>query len=135
MERELRDRPFGELVSTLAGQTATLVRHEIRLAQAELTEKGRHAGRGGGLLGGAGAVALLAAGVLAAAMVAGLAEAMPVWAAALIVAAVHAVIAAVLARVGRNRLRRATPAAPQQTVETLKEDWEWAKTRPESAGR
>jgi len=132
---DLRERPIGELVKELAGQTSTLVRQEIQLAQAEMTQKGKEAGRGAGLLGGAAVVALLGLGTLTACIVAALAELMPVWAAALIVTVVYLAIAAVVALAGRNRLREAAPPVPEQTVETVKEDVEWAKTRTRSAGK
>ena len=130
---ELRERPVGELVKQLAGQTSTLVRQELDLAKAELTEKGRVAGKGAGLLGGAAVVGLLAAGSLTACLILALAEAIPDWLAALVVALVLAAAAAVLALQGRNRMRAAAPPVPEQTVETVKEDVEWAKTQRPSA--
>ena len=129
-----RDRGIAELVKDLAGQTSTLVRQEIQLAQAEVTEKGRVAGRGAGLLGGAAMAALLALGALTACLIAALDAALPLWAAALIVTVLWAVVGAVLARAGRAALQNATPPAPQ-TVETVKEDIQWAKTRTGSAAR
>jgi uncharacterized membrane protein YqjE len=131
---DARDRGIGELVKDLAGQTSTLVRQELQLAQAEVTEKGKLAGRGAGLLGGAAVAALLALGALTACVIAALDGAMPLWAAALIVTVLWAVIGAVLARSGRAALQNATPPAPQ-TVETVKEDIQWAKTRTGSAAR
>jgi uncharacterized protein YacL len=130
---ELRERPIGDLVKQLAGQTSTLVRQEIDLAKAEMTEKGRVAGKGAGFLGGAAVVGLLAAGALTACLILALNRVVPDWLAALIVAVVFAAIAAFLAVRGRDRIQRATPAVPQQTVETVKEDVEWAKTRTPSA--
>jgi len=130
---ELRERPIGDLVKQLAGQTSTLVRQELDLAKAELAEKGRVAGKGAGLLGGAAAVGLLAAGALTACLILALDELVPDWLAALIVALVLGAVAGVLALQGRNRMRAATPPVPQQTVETVKEDVEWAKTRTPSA--
>ena len=130
---ELRERPIGDLVKQLAGQTSTLVRQELDLAKAELAEKGRVAGKGAGLLGGAAAVGLLAAGALTACLILALSEVVPDWLAALIVALVLGAVAGVLALQGRNRMRAATPPVPQQTVETVKEDVEWAKTRTPSA--
>jgi uncharacterized membrane protein YqjE len=129
-----RDRGIAELVKDLAGQTSTLVRQEIQLAQAEVTEKGRVAGRGAGLLGGAAMAALLALGALTACLIAALDAAVPLWAAALIVTVLWAVVGALLARAGRAALQNATPPAPQ-TVETVKEDIQWAKTRTGSAAR
>jgi uncharacterized membrane protein YqjE len=129
-----RDRGIGELVKDLAGQTSTLVRQELQLAQAEVTAKGKLAGRGAGLLGGAAMAALLALGALTACLIVALDGAVPLWAAALIVTVLWAVVGAVLARAGRTALQNATPPAPQ-TVETVKEDIQWAKTRTGSAAR
>jgi hypothetical protein len=130
--RELRDRPVGELLRDLSQQTGTLVRQEIELAKAELTQKGKQAGAGAGMLGAAGAVGLLALGALTACFIAALQTAMATWLAALIVAVVYAAVAGALALAGRARIRRATPAAPEQTIETVKEDAQWAKTRARS---
>ena len=127
-----RERPIGELVKDLSQQTSTLVRKEIELARAELQEKGKVAGKGAGMLGGAAAAGLLALGALSAALIALLDEAMATWVAALIVMALWAIVALVLAQAGRSALKRATPPAPQ-TVETVKEDIQWAKTRTGSA--
>jgi hypothetical protein len=132
---ELRERPVGDLVKQLAGQTSTLVRQEIDLAKAELSEKGRVAGQGAGLFGGAAVVGLMAAGALTATLILVLDTAMDSWLAALIVTVVMGAVAAVLALQGRNRIRAAAPPVPQQTVETVKEDVEWAKTQTPSARR
>jgi hypothetical protein len=130
---ELRERPIGDLVKQLAGQTSTLVRQEIDLAKAEMSQKAAVAGKGAGMLGGAAVVGLLAAGALTACLILALSEVIPDWLAALIVALVLGAVAAVLALQGRNRIRAATPPVPEQTVETVKEDVEWAKTRTSSA--
>jgi MFS family permease len=130
---DLRDRPVGDLVKQLAGQTSTLVRQEIDLAKAELSEKGRVAGQGAGMFGAAAVVGLLAAGALTACLILALSEVIPDWLAALIVALVLGAVAAVLALQGRNRMRAATPPVPEQTVETVKEDVEWAKSQRPSA--
>jgi MFS family permease len=129
---ELRERAIGDLVKQLAGQTSTLVRQELDLAKAEMTQKASVAGKGAGLLGGAAVVGLLAAGALTAFLILLLSEAVDAWLAALIVAVVLGAVAAVLALSGRNRVRAATPPVPEQTVETLKEDVEWAKTQTPS---
>ena len=128
------ERGVGELVKDLASQTSTLVRQEIQLAQAEVTQKGKVAGKGAGMLAGAAVFAVLALGALSAALITLLDDAMATWVAALIVMALWAVVAAVLAKAGHNALKRATPPAPQ-TVETVKEDIQWAKTQTGSAGR
>jgi uncharacterized membrane protein YqjE len=130
---QLRERPIGDLVKQLAGQTSTLVRQEIDLAKAEMSEKASVAGKGAGLIGGAAVVGLLAAGALTAFLILLLSEAMDAWLAALIVTVVMAAIAAALGVAGRNRIRAATPAVPEQTVETVKEDVEWAKNQKPSA--
>ncbi len=129
-----RDRPIGELVRDLSQQTSTLVRKEIELARAEVTEKGKVAGKGAGMLGGAAVAGLLALGALTAALIAVLSTAMDTWIAALIVMVLWAVVAAVLAKAGQASLKRATPPAPQ-TVETVKEDIQWAKNPTGSAPR
>jgi uncharacterized membrane protein YqjE len=131
---DLRERPIGELLKQLAEETTTLVRKELELAKAEVTEKGKEAGVGVGMFGGAGVAGLLALGSLTAFLIALLATAMEVWLAALIVTVVWAAVAGVLALMGRNKVQEATPPAPQ-TVETIKEDVQWAKTQRPSAGR
>jgi len=131
---DARDRPIGELVKELAGQTSTLVRQEIQLAQAEVTSKGRLAGRGAGMLAGAAVAALLALIALTACLIVALDSAVPLWLAALIVTLAWGLIAAVLAGRGRKELQHATPPVPQ-TIETVKEDIQWAKTQTGSAGR
>src|SRR4051795_2575894 len=104
-----RDRGLGELVKDLASQTSTLVRQEIKLAQAEVTEKGKVAGKGAGLLAGAAVFALLMMGALTATLIALLDKAMDTWLAALIVTVLWAIVAAVLAKLGQTALQRATP--------------------------
>lgn len=131
---DARERGIGELVKDLASQTSTLVRQEIKLAQAEVTERGKVAGKGVGMLGGAAAAALLGLGALTALIVIALDGALPLWVAALIATVLWLVIAAVLGMAGKNALQRSTPPAPQ-TVETVKEDIQWAKTRTGSAPR
>ena len=133
---DLRDESIAELVKRLADQTNTLVRQEIELAKAELTEKGKIAGAGAAMFGAAAVVALLALGALTAFLIALLATALDhTWLAALIVAVVYAVIAVPLVMRGRDRMREATPPAPEKTIESVKEDVEWAKTRTRSATR
>jgi uncharacterized membrane protein YqjE len=132
---ELRQHSTGELVKQLSEQTTTLVRKEIELAKAELTEKGKVAGQGAGMFGGAAVVALLAAGTLTTMILALLDKAMDLWVAALIVTVVYGAIAAVLAMSGRDRVKQGMPPAPEETVETVKEDVQWAKSRAKSARR
>src|SRR5829696_2958294 len=126
---DLRERPLGELLKQLSEQTTRLVRQELELARAELTQKGKQAGAGAGLFGTAGAIGFLALAALTACFILALNAVMPAWLAALLVAVVYGVAAAVLAMRGRAKVRRATPPVPEQTIETVKEDVEWAKTQ------
>jgi hypothetical protein len=126
---DLREQPMGELFKQLSDDLSTLVRQELKLAQAEMTEKGKQAGIGVGMFGGAGIVGLLALGTLTACLVAALATGMDVWLAALIVTVVYGALAGGLALIAKNRVTEATPPVPEQTVETVKEDVQWAKTQ------
>ncbi|MGA5137644.1 phage holin family protein [Streptomyces azureus] len=119
----------GELVSQASEQLSRLVRQEVALAKEELAEKGRRAGRGGGLLGAAGAVAYAGLLALAGTGVAALSLVLPVWAAALIVTGVLFVIAAVLAAAGRGQLRRATPPTPEEALGSVRADVEEIRER------
>jgi len=132
---DLRDRSMGELLKQLSQETSTLVKQELDLAKAEMAEKGKQAGKGVGLFSGAGLFGLGAFLALTTAIIAALSLVMDVWLAALIVAVVYGVVAAVLAKSGQSQIKEATPAAPEQTVETLKEDVEWAKTQTRSGAR
>ncbi|MGW5615629.1 phage holin family protein [Streptomyces sp. NPDC003877] len=129
--RAVRDEhhSVGELVGQAAEQLSRLVRQEVALAKEELAEKGRRAGRGGGLLGAAGAVAYAGFLALAGTGAAALSLVLPVWAAALIVTGVLFVIAAVLAVVGRGQLRQATPPTPERAIGSVKADVEEIKER------
>ncbi len=132
-DADLRDRPIGELFGKLSQETSTLIRQEMELARAELSAKAKDAGKGAGLFGGAGAVGLLGAGAITAGIILLLDLAIAAWLAAIIVGLIYVGIAAFLGLQGRDRVQRATPPVPEQTVETVKEDVEWAKTRAQSA--
>jgi uncharacterized membrane protein YqjE len=129
---DLRDRSLGQLLKQLSEETTRLVHQELELAKAELQEKGRQAGMGAGLFGGAGALGLAALGALTACFILALNAIMPAWLAALIVAVVYGIIAFVLVKQGQARMKRAVPPVPEQTIETVKEDVEWAKTQMRS---
>lgn len=131
-QSELRGRPTGELLKQLSEQATTLVKQEIDLAKAELGEKGKRAGIGAGMFGGAGLFGVLALAALTACIIAALDTAMELWLAALIVAVVYAAVAGVLGLQGRNKVQEATPPVPEQATESVKEDLEWAKTRARS---
>jgi uncharacterized protein YacL len=123
----LRDASTGELVKALSEQTSRLVRDEMRLAQAELKDKGKNAGVGAGMFGGAGLVIGLGVATLVATAVLGLAEALPAWLAALIVAAILLLVGAGLALAGRSRVRRAVPPKPEAAAHEIREDIETVK--------
>ena len=130
---DLRERPLGEVARDLTKDLSLLVRQEIELAKAEMSQKGRTAAPGIGMLGGAGVVALAAAGALTAFLILVLAIFLPEWLSALIVAAVLGAAAYVLMKQGKERVEEAGKPVPEQTIETVKEDVEWAKTRASSA--
>jgi Putative Actinobacterial Holin-X, holin superfamily III len=127
------DASVAELVKQLSEQTSRLARQEVELAKAELSAKGKRAGLGAGMFGGAGLFGLYAVGALTATAILGLATAVAAWLAALIVAAVLAAIAGVLALQGRTKVKQATPPVPEQATESVKEDVQWAKTRAQAA--
>jgi uncharacterized membrane protein YqjE len=132
---ELRDRPIGELLKQLSEETTTLVRQELELAKAEMAQKGKQAGMGAGMFGGAGVAALLGLAALTAAAIVALDAAMRLWLAGAIVGLLWLAVAGGLALQGRRKVQAATPPIPQQTQESMKEDVEWAKTRARSAKR
>jgi hypothetical protein len=129
---DLRDRSLGELLKQLSQETTQLVHQELELAKAELSQKGKQAGAGAGMFGGAGAIGLAALGALTACFILALNAIMPAWLAALIVAVVYGIVAFVLVKQGQAKIKQATPPVPEQTIETVKEDVEWAKTQMRS---
>jgi uncharacterized membrane protein YqjE len=116
------DRPAGELVKQLSEQVSRLVREELRLAQLEMTRKGKRAGLGLGLAGGGGLIAMFGLGALVACVVLALALVMAAWLAALIAGGGLLLIAAGLALLGRRQLRRAAPPVPAGAVDSVKAD-------------
>ena len=130
---ELHDRSIGELLKQLANETTTLVRQELDLAKAEMREKAGKAGPGFGMWGAAGVTALLALGSLTAFVILALDGAMPNWLAALIVGLVYGAIAGVLYVRGKHRVEEAGSPVPEKTIETVKEDVQWAKHPTTSA--
>jgi MFS family permease len=118
----LKDRPAADLVRQVSELVPRLVREELALAKAELREKGKAAGTGAGLFGGGGLVAFYAIGALVTAAILGLAQAVPGWAAALIVAAVLLAVAAVMALVAKKQVSEAAPPTPEQAISSVKED-------------
>jgi hypothetical protein len=124
-----------ELVKDLSREVSELVRQEIALARAEMMEKGRKAGRGAGMLSGAAVLGLAAVGGSMATLILVLDLVLPAWLAALIVTAAYAAVAAVLARRGKEEISEAGPPTPERTVDSVKEDVQWAKTRATSSSR
>jgi hypothetical protein len=129
---EARDRPTAELMRELTDRTTTLVRKEIELAKAELTEKGKKAGVGAGMFGAAGLFAVGAFAAITTCLILALNTFMAGWLAALIVAVVYAAIAGVLALRAKKEVKQASPPVPERAVDSTKEDLEWLKTRAKS---
>jgi predicted phage tail protein len=132
---DFRERSVPELLKQLSQETSTLVKQELDLAKAEMAQKGKEAGKGAGFLGGGALMGLGAFAAFTTFLIAVLATGMSTWLAALIVTVVYGAIAGFLALQGKDKLQEAKPPAPEQTVETLKEDVEWAKTRTRSGAR
>jgi MFS family permease len=132
-ETRADDASVAELVKQLSEQSSRLARHEVELAKAELAIKGKKAGIGAGMFGGAGVFGGYALGALIATAILALATAVAAWLAALIVTVVLGAIAGVLALQGKNKVQQATPPVPEQASESVKEDVQWAKTRAQQA--
>ena len=126
---ERSERSVGDLVQQLSEQTATLVRKEMRLAQVELQEKGKRAGAGAGMFGGAGLVALYGAGAVIAAGIMLMATAIEPWISALIVGAVLLATAGLLALLGKKQVDQATPPKPERAIASVQHDVEHVKER------
>ncbi|HEX6654347.1 MAG TPA: phage holin family protein [Thermoleophilaceae bacterium] len=126
------DKSLGDLVQDLSRQTSTLIRQEMRLAQAELTEKGRHASKGAGMFGGAGVIALYGVGALIAAAILGLATVLEPWIAAAAVGAGLLAIAGILALTGKREIDEATPPKPELAIESVQRDVDTVKARARS---
>ena len=127
-----RDLSTRDLVQDLSRQTSTLIRQEMRLAQAELAEKGRHAGKGAGMFGGAGLVALSGVGALIAAAILGLATVIEPWIAAAAIGFVLLLIAGILALTGKKEIDEMGPPKPEQAIESVQTDVETVKARARS---
>ena len=130
---DLHDRPIGEVAAALTRDLSLLVRQELELAKAEMREKGKVALPGLGMMGAAGAVALLAGGALTAFLVLVLSLFLDDWLAALITGVALAGVAAALALAGKERVEEMGTPLPEQTIETIKEDAAWMKEQAKSA--
>jgi uncharacterized membrane protein YqjE len=126
MEQSRDDRSLGELFSELSRQTSTLIRQEVALAKVEMKQKGTEVGKDVGMMAAGGALAYAGLLALIATIIIVLAEFIPWWLSALIVSLVVLSIGGLLVQRGMNALKQ-TNMAPEQTIETLKEDKEWAK--------
>ena len=122
------ERSLGDLFSDLASETGTLIRQEVALAQTELTEKATSVGKNVGYLVVGGAVGYAAALALIAAVIIGLSNFVPAWAAALIVSVIIGVVAFMMISSALAALKK-TNLTPRETVETLKEDAQWLKNQ------
>lgn len=120
---------MAHLVQDLSKQTSTLVRQELRLAQLEMQQKGRAAGVGLGLFGGAGLIAVFGVGALVAAAILALATAVDAWLSALIVAVALFAVAGVAALVGKKEVQEATPPVPEQAIDSSQQDVQEIKAR------
>jgi hypothetical protein len=123
-----QDRPIGDLAKQLSEQVSRLVREELRLAELEMTRKGKRLGFGAAMFGSGGAIALYGVAAVLAAVILLLAKVMPAWGSALVVGVLF-VISATLAALGRKQVRGAAPPVPQQTVDSVKADVEEIKER------
>jgi uncharacterized membrane protein YqjE len=119
---DTHNQPTAQLVSQLSEQVSTLVRDELTLAKIEMAEKGKKAGKGAGLLGGAGVIALYGLGALFVTIGAALALVMPVWVAALIVTVLLFAAAGVAALIGKKQVKQALPPEPLAAMESGKKD-------------
>ncbi len=127
-QRDPHEASLGELVARMSEQTSRLIRDEMRLAQAEMTAKGKAAGIGAGLFGGAGLFALYGLACLVTAAILGLAGPVPDWLAAVIVGLVLFAVAGVAAVIGKREVSAATPPVPEEAVRGVKQDVQTLKS-------
>lgn len=125
----IHERSTGDLVKLMSEQVSVLVRDELKLAQMETTRKGKQAGAGAGMMGGGGLLALYGVGCLIACVVIAISGAVAAWLAALIVGAALLAVAAAVALLGKDRLQKAAPPMPGQTVARIKTDVDAIKER------
>jgi uncharacterized membrane protein YqjE len=133
--RPATDQSTSELVQRASEQITRLVRDEIALAKAELTEKGKHAGVGVGLFGVGGVLALYGLGALFATLIIVLDLFLPLWLAALIVTVVLFVLAGILALLGKKQVTKAVPAEPSEVVASVKADVDQVKYAVKDRGK
>jgi hypothetical protein len=124
-----QERPAGELVKDLSEQVSHLIKDELRLAQLEMTRKGKQAGLGIGLFAGSGGIAVYGLGCLIACAVIAIASVLAAWLAALIVGVALLLLAGAAALLGKGRLSKATPPVPEETIGSVKADVDEIKER------
>ena len=135
MERSSTTQPpggehsTGELVTMMSEQVSVLIRDELKLAQLEMTSKGKQMALGASMFGASGMVAVYGVGCLLACAIIAIAGVVSAWLAALIVGAVLLATAGIAALVGKQRLQRATPPVPEEAVASTKADVEEIKER------
>ena len=120
----LRERPIGDLLSSFAHDTTTLLSQEIELARAEVAVQAKKAGKGAGLFGAAAVLALAGLGALTACAIIALALVLDAWLAALIVGAALLAIAGILALAGRSKMKQIAPPVPERALESMRRDVE-----------
>ncbi|HLK76978.1 MAG TPA: phage holin family protein [Streptosporangiaceae bacterium] len=123
------DRSTGELIKLMSEQVSTLVRDELKLAQLEMTRKGKQAGIGAGMMGGGGVIALYGLGCLIACVILAISRELAPWLSALIIGAALMAVAGIVALKGRAKLRQATPPVPEDAVQNVKADVDEIKER------
>jgi len=123
------EHSIGELVKMMSEQASVLIRDELKLAQLEMTSKGKQAAVGAGMFGTSGLVALYGVGCLIACAIIAISGVLAAWLAALIVGAALLAVAGTVALLGRRRMRKAAPPLPEQAVADVKADVEEIKER------
>ncbi len=126
MQQGTDDRSLGELFSELSRQTSTLIRQEVALAKAEMKQKGIEVGKDVGMMAAGGALAYAGLLALIATAIIVLDNFIPLWLSALIVTVIVLAVGGLLIQRGMTALKQISPA-PEHTIETIKEDAEWAK--------
>jgi Putative Actinobacterial Holin-X, holin superfamily III len=123
------EQSTGELVKTMTEQVSVLIRNELKLAQLEMTSKGKQAALGAGMFGASGIVAVYGVGCLVACVIIAISGAVAAWLAALIVGVALLATAGAVVLLGRQRIRKAAPPVPEQAVADVKADVEEIKER------
>lgn len=126
---------IGAAVKQLSEDLGILVRKELELARREMMEKAKTAGLGAGMLSGSAITGLLTLGSLTALLIIAIGLALPLWLSALIVTVMWGAVTAVLALAGKKKIQDAGPLVPEQTIENVKEDVQWAQSGLKSGKR